>query len=240
MTCLGMASRQEERTTTGLCLAKDEAKDQGGGTMARVALCDVSGLLKDVLDKLSGEDGSRWGQAFKLTLRKENPWPTSDFPIFRTIQIGTHSFIGSLRRRVKKSGYVINRLGNDLLNIITLASTPTTLNLVVVSNADLGFSKGVNFEETCARAKERGLDYCPAEVGPQLFYQYLDQPMGESLFIAMKPIALNYPKDEENEPLVFVMERDHDGESRLGVCYGSPDSFLRSDTRFVFVFRRLI
>lgn len=205
--------------------------------MARVALCDVSGLLKDVLDKLSGEDGGRWGEAFKRTLRKENPWPTSSFPIFRTIQIGTHSFIGSLRRKIEKNGHSIDCLGNDILDRITLAPTRTTLNLVVVSNADLGFPSGAKLEDTCVRAKERGLDYCPAETGPQLRYQYSDQPMGESLFIVMDPIAMNYPRDTENEPRAFIVGCGCKGDSWLGGYLGDPGNFWRAESRFVFVSR---
>lgn len=40
--------------------------------MARVALCEVSGLLKDALDKLSGENGSEWAERLKLALRKND------------------------------------------------------------------------------------------------------------------------------------------------------------------------
>ena len=42
--------------------------------MARLALCEVRGLLVDLLDKLSGEDGSTWFVALAKFLRKENPW----------------------------------------------------------------------------------------------------------------------------------------------------------------------
>ena len=38
--------------------------------MARVALCEVRGLLVDTIEKLSGEDGTEWAEAFKQTLHK--------------------------------------------------------------------------------------------------------------------------------------------------------------------------
>jgi hypothetical protein len=45
--------------------------------MLGVALCDVRGLLSDVLDRLSGADGQKWLRAIKKTLRGENPWDLS-------------------------------------------------------------------------------------------------------------------------------------------------------------------
>lgn len=42
--------------------------------MTRVALCDARGPLTDLIEKLSGEDGSSWHEALKKMLRKENPW----------------------------------------------------------------------------------------------------------------------------------------------------------------------
>jgi len=39
------------------------------------ALRQIAGPLKDLLDKLSGAEGSEWVEALKKFLRKENPWP---------------------------------------------------------------------------------------------------------------------------------------------------------------------
>lgn len=38
--------------------------------MARVALCEVRGLLVDTIEKLSGEDGTEWAEELKQALRK--------------------------------------------------------------------------------------------------------------------------------------------------------------------------
>lgn len=48
---------------------------------ARLALCDVRGPLKDLEDKLSGEDGKFWAAALKKMLRRENPWPEQIYVI---------------------------------------------------------------------------------------------------------------------------------------------------------------
>ena len=46
----------------------------------QIALCDVRGLLDDLLKKLSGEDGGQWMAALKRFLRKEDPW---EKPLFK-------------------------------------------------------------------------------------------------------------------------------------------------------------
>jgi len=43
--------------------------------MLSEALQQVSGPLKDLLEKLGGRDGRSWLSAFKRFLRKQNPWP---------------------------------------------------------------------------------------------------------------------------------------------------------------------
>ena len=40
--------------------------------MSRLVLCDASGPLKDLLEKLSGEDGERWLERLKKTLRESS------------------------------------------------------------------------------------------------------------------------------------------------------------------------
>lgn len=43
----------------------------------QVALCDVRGLLNDLLEKLSSEDCEQWLDGLKKFLRKENSWVTA-------------------------------------------------------------------------------------------------------------------------------------------------------------------
>lgn len=43
----------------------------------RIALCDASGPLTDLLQKLSGEDGEQWLNDLNKFNRKENPWPVA-------------------------------------------------------------------------------------------------------------------------------------------------------------------
>ncbi|OGH60210.1 MAG: hypothetical protein A2725_04575 [Candidatus Magasanikbacteria bacterium RIFCSPHIGHO2_01_FULL_33_34] len=79
--------------------------------------------------------------------------------------------------------------------------------LANVSPSELGFREDTVFSEVCELAFESGLRLCPAEVGPQLRYQYLDQRTGDKwLRIAMTPI---------------LMPNGHKGVFRVGESNGS-------------------
>ena len=115
-----------------------------------------------------------------------------EFKVFKTIKLGIPGLktADDFRKSLKDNGFKVGDWANDILGkpAFTVATEETELDLVVVSVSELGFKKGATREQIYARAKERGLDLCPAEVGPQLRLQYTDQPNGEWLVIAMEPI----------------------------------------------------
>jgi hypothetical protein len=59
--------------------------------------------------------------------------------------------------------------------------SPVELDLVVLSVFKLGFSDRASLHDIYARAVAQGFELCPAEVGPALRLNYLDQPLGEFL-----------------------------------------------------------
>jgi hypothetical protein len=61
--------------------------------------------------------------------------------------------------------------------------------LALLSAAKLGMEPQAALSDLYRRAKEAGLELCPAEVGPQLRLDYRNQPGGEALNIAMEPVA---------------------------------------------------
>jgi hypothetical protein len=120
--------------------------------------------------------------------------------------------------------------------------TPVELDLVVLSVFELGFgdhasrndielgaSVEVSLHEIYARAVALGFELCPAEVGPALRLNYLDQPLGEFLHIAMQPVAqytgelVDFSVDNAGAGLVLVGGNGH------------PDVTLLGAVRFVFV-----
>jgi len=156
----------------------------------------------------------------------------SQFPIWKTIQIGTGlKTADHFRRALTSAGYRIGTWANDILGRFTPAVEAATLDLVLVSVAGLGFSNGARLADIYARAKELGLELCPAEIGPQLRLQYADQPWGEWLFIAMEPIT-----GSGGDPNFFDVGHCDDGRWLSGF-YCSPGHFWSGSDRFVFVRR---
>jgi hypothetical protein len=114
----------------------------------------------------------------------------------------------------------------------TVAQKEEQIDLVNVSVAELGFDKATRYDAICARAKERGLELCPPEVGPQLRLQYLDQPLGEWIRVAMEAI-----RDSGGLLRVFSVGHRDDG-LWLSSFYGKPDSLWFPGYRFVFRARK--
>lgn len=108
-----------------------------------------------------------------------------EFATWKTITIGAQKSVKDLT----DGGFRISEWAGDILKKITLADAETEIELVLVSVADLGFTKATRRDAIYDRAKELGLDLVPAEAGPQLGLAYSDQPMGEWMLMAMEPIA---------------------------------------------------
>lgn len=94
---------------------------------------------------------------------------------------------------------------------------------------DLGFDNGATTDEIYKKAEEFGLELCPAEVGPHFRLAYINQPMKEYLYIAMKQIS-----DPDGRPRVFELHRYEDG-VWLFSYWAKPDN--RWDPEYEFVFR---
>jgi hypothetical protein len=123
-------------------------------------------------------------------------------------------------------------LANEIIGCpaFALSRTRTEVDLVVVSAFELGFGKqGASLKDIYARAKSLGFALCPPEVGPQLRIQYLEQPPGEVLHIAMEPIA-KYDGD-----LVSLALENGDWGFVLFGYYVSSVEVMYSRALFVFV-----
>jgi len=149
--------------------------------------------------------------------------------IWKTITIGNtarEKFIPTLKER----GMNVNDWSADMMkqDAFTVVQEEEQIDLVNVSVAELGFDKATRYDAIRQRAKERGLELCPPEVGPQLRLQYLDQPLGEWLRVAMEAI-----RDSDGDLDVFHVVHFDDGLWLYGY-YGKPDYCWNPDYRFVF------
>jgi len=157
-----------------------------------------------------------------------------DFPVWKTIRLGTGIMLGYFSEALAQSGLRMNPWYEWMLQDPAFKATtePTEVDLVVVTEADLGLEKSILLTpaDIYKQAIEVGLDLCPNEVGPQLRLQYRDQPQGEYLWIAMEPII---ETRNNNQPLIFVVGRDI-WHLLLDVKNVDP-STLRWSPRWVFI-----
>jgi hypothetical protein len=116
----------------------------------------------------------------------------ADIHVWKTLTLGTYREFPTLRVALDQAGCAVGDDVDAMLDsgAFPLARTPVAIDLVVVSVAQLGFPRDASRAAIFARAKELGLQLCPPEVGPLLRLQYVDQPIGELLRIAMEPVRM--------------------------------------------------
>jgi hypothetical protein len=133
--------------------------------------------------------------------------PTAlETPIWKTITVGGSKGVNAVRAAMEAApcSIWISDEADEILGrpAFPFIRTPVELDLVVLSvfelgfgdqasrnNSELGFRDQASLHDIYTRALSLGFELCPAEVGPALRLNYLDQPLGEFLHIAMKPVA---------------------------------------------------
>jgi hypothetical protein len=157
---------------------------------------------------------------------------TPNWPIWKTIEIGTHKDVKSLRKALEGSGARISDWAGDILAKTKLSKSKQSLDLVVLSVKELGFPQGAQLKDIYEAANNQDLDKCPAEVGPQLRLQYPYQPIDEWLTIAMEPIKVS------GGDLGLFRVKLGDGGRWLRAYDGDPGLHWDAGYRFVFVRRK--
>jgi hypothetical protein len=125
--------------------------------------------------------------------------------------------------------FKIYTYAKQILQKVKTSKQPQETEIIRLSVADLGFTKATRYDELCKKAKELGLELCPAEVGPALRLELKDQPMGDYFRVAMEPLT-----DSGGYPKLFDVDRDEDGRW-LDTDYGDPVNQWNPDFSFVFV-----
>jgi hypothetical protein len=178
---------------------------------------------------------------------KQSPTPIAfETPVWKTITIGGSKGVNAVRAAIDAAPCPM-WIGDEADEILgrpafPFVKAPVELDLVVLSVFELGFgdrasrndielaaSVEVSLHDIYTRAVALGFELCPAEVGPALRLNYLDQPLGEFLHIAMKPVA-RY----SGELVDFTVGNGGAGLMLVG-GNGDPDVKLPGAARFVFV-----
>jgi hypothetical protein len=155
----------------------------------------------------------------------------SELPIWKTITIGTHRGVNAVRDAFDTIRIAVGDSADEVLGrpAFTFAKERRQLDLVLLSVAALGFGQGGTLADIHARALRLGFELCPEEVGPQLRLQYLNQPVGEFLHVAMKP-----QRTYGGELIDFTLANSGAGLSLLGGS-ARPDLVVARNVVFVFV-----
>ena len=151
---------------------------------------------------------------------------------WKTIKLGEYPNSFALRNALDAAACGIGDLADEILArpAFTLAATKTEVDLVVVSAVELGLTTdSASLRDIYSRAEKLGLSPAPAEVGPELRLQYFDQPIGEFLYVGMKPITT-----WTGEPVIFVVVNGGAGLILIGQN-GSADTQIPASSAFLFV-----
>jgi hypothetical protein len=153
------------------------------------------------------------------------------FQVWRTAMLGSYKGVDAYRDALDIANIKIGDSADEILGrpAFPYARTQTGVELAVLSAADLGVeSDQVSLGEVYQRARQAGLELCPAEVGPQLRLEYRNQPLGEALDIAMEPVATY-----GGEPTILSLANWGTGLLLIGRD-GRSESTVFRKSRFVF------
>jgi hypothetical protein len=138
----------------------------------------------------------------------------------------------TVKQAFLEKGLKLYGSAEEILQKVIFSKERKEYNLVSFSVENLGFPSGATTKEIYDKAEELGLELCPAEVGPLLRLNYLDQPNGEYLRVAMKTIE----GSDDGSRLFGV---GHGGGGRyLNAHWDDPDDRWGADRRFVFLSRK--
>jgi hypothetical protein len=153
------------------------------------------------------------------------------FQVWRTAMLGSYKGVDAYRDALDIANIKIGDSADEILGrpAFPYARTQTGVELAVLSAADLGVeSDQVSLGEVYQRARQAGLELCPAEVGPQLRLDYRNQPLGEALDVAMEPVATY-----GGEPTILSLANWGTGLLLIGRD-GRSESTVFRKSRFVF------
>jgi len=110
---------------------------------------------------------------------------------WKAISLGTYTSTNAMFNALDDQHIHIGDTADEILHrpAFTISKVKMDVGLVVLSVNQLSSGGQSSLATIFARARRLGYELCPPEVAVQLRLQYRDQPVGESLDIAMEPIA---------------------------------------------------
>lgn len=159
------------------------------------------------------------------------PGPEAAFPVWRSITTAARGSARTYRNAFDAAKIRIGNAADEIVGRPAFPYLPATIqvDLAVVSSAELGLAADhAPLAEIYQRARALGLDLCPAETALQLRLDYLDQPVGDILHVAMEPV-----RTYAGEPTILALAHFGSGALVLGSS-GAPDFRAPRAWRFLF------
>jgi hypothetical protein len=155
----------------------------------------------------------------------------ADAPHWKTVSLGTFASTHGLMSALDDARVAVGDLADEAMHrpAFTVTKTKSDLAVVVLSAGQLGIGDAdPSWHDILARARRLGFDLCPPEVAAQLRLQYLDQPAGEYLDVAMEPITTY-----GGHPVVFTLGNGGAGLILIGYIV-TEGAIFPQERKFVF------
>jgi len=158
-------------------------------------------------------------------LIKTCSWPK--FSTWRTIRHHEQRNAENYRDGIKQAGCCFTVWASDMLDQFKATTIDDEVDLGCASVEQLGLKTISSLKTIRERIVELDYSLCLPEDGPVLREQYLDQPPGESVLLAMESVCVS-----GRQSAFSVVE--HRGRRLLLGDYGSPETPVPSYTLIVF------
>ena len=191
----------------------------------RTLLVTCLGLAVSLGGALAQDEPILGAQSSRLNVHKP-----AHIQIWRKITLGTYKGVDAYRDALDSARIKIGDAADEILGRLAFpyGTRKIDVELAVLSAAELGVESESSLSDVYKRARQVGLELCPAEVAPQLRLDYRDQPLGDALNIAMEPVATR-----SGEPTILALVNFGTGLALIG-SDGRSDFMVPRTWRFVF------
>src|SRR5262245_39737719 len=163
--------------------------------------------------------------------RLPNSSDIAERPVWKRITLGGYRGVSAVRAALDNAKMRVGDSADEIMGrpAFRFSQARTDVDLVVVTVSELGFTRPTALADIYWRAGELGLGLCTPEVGRLLRLQYTNQPVGEFLYVAMRPVT-TYGGD----PVSLTLGNAGTGPLLIGGS-GQLDLALSTEARLVFV-----
>lgn len=110
---------------------------------------------------------------------------------WKTIKLNKFSSPQELKTLLANSGILLTDKANNIIDLLPPRDTEVIVNTSNINLSKIVVSNTNSLIDITNSIKTSGFALCPSDFGVHLRLVYLDQPLGEWIYIAMNPIKHN-------------------------------------------------